>query len=245
MDAGMAGCTRCTTTVRVGRGLPEWSTGDEDTRELALEAKKRAESIPLAEVFPPVSDVRGGTPAFTAPAPAAKPKLARKPKSFVREARSTPATRAGFRESAEPERSVELAWRSTRRRETTSADRAVLAALVIIPALFAMAATQSFVWAFVAAFVGFAIAAWRQRPERLDERRVEIREHEIRVGELVVPRVRVEGVEVRSSKEEGLHRVVLRGTNVVVDETSKLEHAHWVEEELKRSLAELAEELSE
>lgn len=232
VDAGTAACSGCGMVMRIDGGEPVWIVGDRETRDRALDAKRRSEASPPPPVEEPDFSVR-----MSPPPRVERPRQVRKPKAFAREAHTTHAERAGFRDSAEPEKLVELAWKSTRRTETTQQTRIALALMVIVPAIaLTMETRLDLIWIFIAAVLGFAITAFRQRPEKLAEHSVKVRADEIVVDDVVVPRVRVEGVEVRSSKEDGLHRVVLKGAEVVVDETSKLEHARWIEEQLSREL---------
>lgn len=218
-------------TMRIENGEPVWIVGGREMRERALDAKRRAETKPPAPLV--VERVVDPEPVSR---PVEKPKQVRKPKAFARARSVTHADKVGFRDSAEPDESVELQWQSTKRRETTVRTRVALGLMVIIPALLLLGLRGGVVWLFVAACVGFAIAAFRQRPEKLARHSVRVSQREIVVDDRVIPRVRVEGVEVRSSDEDGLHRVVLKGAEVVVDETAKLEHARWIEDELKREL---------
>ena len=231
-DAGMAACSSCGTAMRLDGGKPSWIAADADARDLARDAKRRSEAAPA----PVVEDDPDPDPPAPPPPKVEKPKLTRKPKSFSRTTKTIQAEKAGFRESAVPEKIVELFWESTTKRDGTQNARIGLAVAVILPALLLFFGMRAgVIWLAVAALVGFAIAAVRQNPERLARHTVRVRADAIEVDDRVVPRARVEGVRVHSTAD-GLHAVVLEGADVVVDQTSKLEHARWIEEELQREL---------
>ncbi len=219
--------------MRVREGQPRWLDRDDDARRDALEAVTRRRSSEPPPSPPPAEEPE---PQPEPQKPETAAQLFRKPKAFAREAHAVPAARAGFRDSAEPDKVTEIVWQSTTKIKGDPIGYVALGfALVMASAFGADKFGGGIVWPIVALLLMATYAVYRERHRAMTKHKVRVREHEFEVDEVVVPRVRVEEVVVQS-EPGGLHRVVLMPADVVVDETSQLEHARWIERELKKEL---------
>ncbi len=220
--------------MRVRDGQPHWLDQDDEARRDAVQAGTRRR---VSEPPPrPPALVEEPTPEPTEPKEPEAAQLFRQPKAFVREARAVPAARAGFRDSAEPDKVTEIVWQSTTKIKGDPVSYVGLGFLLVVASAFgADRFGGGIVWPVVALLLMATYAVYRERHRAMTKHKVRVREHELEVDDVVVPRVRVEEVVVKS-EPGGLHRVVLMPADVVVDETSQLEHARWIERELKKEL---------